>query len=105
MVHRAAILLGARADARVRLEGDDDLVHQGLVEIAGEEGVRRVESAGGAFVVDHLELHGAPHFFAAGAAAAGLAGAAAGLATDLASAFGCFWPLGPAGLVILIAGR
>ena len=36
VVHRAAVLLRARADARVRLVGDDELVHQRLVEIARE---------------------------------------------------------------------
>src|SRR6059058_4637735 len=81
MVDRAAIFLGARADARVRLIGDDHLVHQRFVELAPEDRIGRVHRAGAATTIaDHFELHGRPQLF--------FAGAAAGLASGLGADFG-----------------
>src|SRR6185436_10042433 len=57
VVHRAAVLLRARADARVRLVRDHELVHQRLVEVAREDVVGRLHGAGGAVAADHLEFH------------------------------------------------
>ena len=45
VAHFAAVLLLARAEARVRRVGDDELVDQRLVEVAAEQRIRRVESA------------------------------------------------------------
>ena len=47
-LHRAAILLRARAQAGVRLVGDHQLVHQRLVEFAAEHVVGRLQRAGAA---------------------------------------------------------
>src|SRR3954466_12251891 len=55
VIDRAAILLRAGRQARVRLVGDHQLVHQRLVEFATEDGVRPVDGA--ATVADHFELH------------------------------------------------
>ena len=54
----AAVLLRARALARVGLVGDDDLVHQRFVVVAAEHGVGRVDLRGRlALVVEELEFH------------------------------------------------
>src|SRR6185369_2536101 len=53
----------ARAQARVRLEGDDDLVDERLVVVAREHGVGSVDLRGRlALLVDHVELHQAAPF-------------------------------------------
>src|SRR5690349_19600954 len=57
MVHRAAVLLRARSDARVGLVGDHELMHQRLVEVAREHLVGRLHGAGGTLTADHLEFH------------------------------------------------
>src|SRR5262249_13414251 len=71
VAHVAAALLGARAQARVRLVGDHDLVHQRLVVVAPEQRVRRGDRGGLALVVDQLEVHQAPFAADFGVLAAG----------------------------------
>jgi hypothetical protein len=58
VLNGAAILLRPRALARVGLVGDDQLVHEGLVELAAEDGLRRGHRRGGlALGVQDLQLH------------------------------------------------
>ena len=60
-----AVLLGARALARVGLEGDDDLVHQRFVVVAAEHGVGRVDLRRRlALFVQEFELHHLAPFLA-----------------------------------------
>src|SRR5690606_8660981 len=56
MAHRAAVLLRARTAPRIRLVGDDQLVHQRLVEIAREDRVLCLVGAAS----DHLQFHDQP---------------------------------------------
>src|SRR6185295_20025163 len=89
VVHGAAILLGARADARVRLECDHNLVYERFVVIAAEHGVVRVQraAAAAAILADQFEFH--DQALGAGCLAAGLAaGFASAFGAALGSAFG-----------------
>src|SRR5574340_156254 len=62
---RRPALLRPAADPGVGLVGDDDLVHQRLVVVAREHGVRRVDLGRGlALLVQELELHRQAPFFA-----------------------------------------
>src|SRR6185295_13289191 len=58
VLDHGAVELGAGAQARVGLEGDDDLVHQRLVVVAREDRVGRLDLGGRlALVVEKVDLH------------------------------------------------
>src|SRR6185503_3084850 len=89
VVHSAAILLGARADARVRLERDYNLVYERFVVIAPEHGVIRVQRAAAAAAILAYEFEFHDQALGAGCLAAGLAaGFASAFGAALGSAFG-----------------